>query len=99
MICTADNIHQNKKRLWQAFFGVFKTYSEFDQVFTACTQDYSCCVLDQTQPAASVEGSVYWWRASPTLPPFRLCRPVYYKLHQKKPHAKAKHDTVSVVVK
>ena len=77
VICTADNIHQNKKRLWQAFFGVFQTYSEFDQVFTACTQDYSCCVLDQTQPSASVEASVFWWKASSALPPFRLCKPVF----------------------
>ena len=98
VVCTAENIHQNKKRLWQAFFGVFKTYSEFDKVFTACTKDFSCCVLDQTQPSASVQSSVFWWKASPALPPFRLCRPVYYRLHERPPPRTAS-DQVSVVVK
>ena len=36
IVCTAENIHQNKKRLWQAFFGVFPTYAQFDKVFSAC---------------------------------------------------------------
>ena len=98
IICTADNIHQNKKRLHQAFFGVFPHYADFDRAFSACTQDFSCCVLDQTQPNASIETSVFWWRASPALPPFRLCRPVLYKLHERPPAREAKED-VSVVVR
>jgi hypothetical protein len=83
VISTAENIHANKRRLWQSFFGVFRTYSEFDQVFSAATQDWSCIVLDQTQPSASVASSVFWWKADPVLPPFRLGRPVFFKLHER----------------
>lgn len=98
IVCTAENIHANKKRLWQCFFGVFETYSDFDRVFTACTKDFSCCVLDQTQPNATIDSSVFWWKASPTLPPFRLCRPVFFRLHENPPARPAKDD-VSVLVK
>lgn len=87
VICCAENIHSNKKKLWQAFFGIFKTYAEFDSVFTACTRDYSCIVLDQTQPSASVLNSIYYFRADlkAEAAPFRLCKPVFWKLHTRPP--------------
>ena len=97
LFCTAENIHQNKKRLWQAFFGVFKTYNEFDQVFTACTRDFSVCVLDQTQPSATIANSVYWWKASPTLPPFRLGRPIFFSSTLIPPEKKEDHKSVQVI--
>lgn len=98
LFATAENIHANKKRLWQAFYGVFKTYNEFDQVFTACTRDYSVCVLDQTQPSATIANSVFWWKASPSLPPFRLGKPIFFSMSKEPPRKKEEeHWSVQVV--
>ena len=85
IVCCAENIHANKRALWQCFFGLIPTYQEFDRLFTACTQNYSCCVLDQTQPAASIENSVYWFKGDVKAPPFRMCKPVMWRMHKKKP--------------
>lgn len=82
VFATADSIHQNKKRLFNAFFGCFDRYSVFDACFSQLTKDYNVIVLDNTRTTNSIEESVFWWKASPSLPPFRLCRPVYEKLSQ-----------------
>ena len=87
VIATAENIHANKQRLWKCFFGIFKTYSEFDQVFSQVTRDYACIVLDQTQPSASIENSVFWYKAdlTETAAPFKLGRSVYWRLDRNPP--------------
>jgi hypothetical protein len=83
IVACAENIHANKRALWQCFFGIIPTYQEFDTLFTACTRDYSCIVLDQTQPSASIENSIFWFRADVNAPPFRMCKPVFWTLHRK----------------
>lgn len=96
VVCCAENILANKKALWQCFFGLIPSYQEFDRIFTACTQDYSCIVLDQTQPSASVENSVFWYKADIDAPPFRMCKPCMWTMHKRQPAPKAE-DAVSVL--
>ena len=98
VICCAENIHANKRALWQCFFGLIPSYQEFDRIFTACTREYSCIVLDQTQPSASLENSVYWFRADIHAPPFRMCKPIMWKMHRLKPPPDAKTDDALSVV-
>ena len=78
--CTACGNHQEKRKLYQSFFGVFSSYHAFDAVFTQCTSDWKCIVLDQTQPSPSVENSVFWFKADVEAEkaPFRLCKPIFW---------------------
>ena len=97
VICTAENIHTNKRKLWQSFFGVFKSYQHFDAVFSQLTSDYSCIVLDQTQPSASVSNSIFWYKADlkAQAAPFRLCKSVFWHF-QERPPEKKKADVMII---
>ena len=93
VVCTACGNHQEKRKLYQAFFGVFETYRAFDQCFTQATSDWRCIVLDQTQPSPSIENSVFWFKADleAEKAPFRLCKPIFWRFaaHPPRPHQKA----------
>ena len=78
-----ENILSNKQRLYRYFFGMFATYDEFARVLDACTQNYECLVLDNTTPSNDVSNNVFWYRANPQLPPFRMCKPVFWRLDQR----------------
>lgn len=80
IICCADNIHANRRRIWNYFAGVVPTYREFDMLMKSCTQDHSCMVIDNSNPSATVETSIFHWKARLNPEPFKLCKPVFWKL-------------------
>lgn len=98
VICTACGNHQEKRKLYQSFFGVFKTYSSFDQCFTQCTSDWRCIVLDQTQPSPNIENSVFWFKADLEAEkvPFRLCKSVFWQFAANPPRQKKTADVLVV---
>ena len=70
---------QNRKRLWSSYFGLMPL-AQFNAVFDAATEAYGALVLNQTVPSNEVRECVFWYRAKPAMPPFRLTNEVYYKL-------------------
>ena len=98
VVCTACGNHQEKRKLFQSFFGVFKSYSSFDQVFTQLTSDRKCIVLDQTQPSPSVENSIYWFKADleAEKASFRLCKPIFWRFAAHPPLPKKQTDVLTV---
>ena len=87
VICTACGNHQEKRKLFHSFFGVFPDYATFDIIFQSCTQNFSCIVLDQTQASPSILNSIYYFKADlkAEAAPFKLCKPVFWKLHKRGP--------------
>jgi hypothetical protein len=61
-----ENIVDNQKKLYQHFFGIFPKFSQFQDVFIECTEDYSCLVLDNTSKSNKITDCVYWYRANPS---------------------------------
>ena len=96
IICCADNIHANRKRIWNYFAGVVPTYREFDAIMQSCTQDHSCLVIDNSNPSASVQNSIFHWKARLHPPPYKLCKPVFWKLDSKRPSSKQASDVLVV---
>ena len=78
-----ENILTNRQKLYKYFFGQFARFDDFDKVMTACTQDYKTLVLDGTIPSTDVHDSVMWFKASLDVPPFRLCRPVFWAMSKR----------------
>lgn len=62
----------NRLRLWKYFFGMFASYQEFEKVYTACTGNYECMVLDNTCKSNVVTDKVFYFRASVDIPRFRV---------------------------
>ena len=77
-----DTVISNKQRLWKYFFGMFETYQDFSRVMDTCCEDYGCLVLDNTAKSNAVEHCVFWWKANPTMPHFRLGREVFWRMDQ-----------------
>jgi len=79
VIVLRDSILANKRRLYEYFFGMFPSLSEFTKVFDSCTQNYGAMVLDKTSPSTKLKDCVKWYRASKDVPQFKIGKPIFYK--------------------
>lgn len=75
-----ENIIANKSKLHKYFFGMFDKFDDFSRVMDRCTENFGCIVLDNTAPTGRLEDSVFWYKATLDLPPFKMGKPLYWKL-------------------
>lgn len=97
VVATSENVHQNKKRLHQAFYGCFERYSDFDATFSQVTRNYAVAVLDQTDPGSDIASQLFWYRASTKGPKFTIGKRVYWRL-QEEHREKTKSKTALSIV-
>lgn len=60
-----EDFHNNKRKLYEHYCGMFPSYSSFEQVFTTLTDDYGCMVIDNRKRVADITKKVYWYKAVP----------------------------------
>jgi len=77
-----ENVIQNREKLYKAFFGIFPTFDMFNQVMTACTENYECLVLDNTSKSNRIEDCVFWYKAA-VRKNFRIGSPQIWNFHKK----------------
>lgn len=70
----------NRQKLYKFFFGQFTKFDEFDRVMTACTQNYSALIMDNTIASTKVDESIFWYKAHMDVPSFRLGSASFWKL-------------------
>ena len=75
-----EKISKNRQKLYENFFGVFADYRSFDKTMRACTQNYECLVLDNTQPNSDLDKTVFYYKAPLNLPSFKVGRSVFHEL-------------------
>lgn len=80
VIALRENTVNNKKKLFEYFFGLFPNFKEFDRVFMKCTANFGALVIDKTQPTADIKNCLFHYTAMDSLPSFRVGRPIYFKL-------------------
>ena len=81
VICTRDVIISNRTKLWKYFFGMFSRYEDFSRVFDKCTENFSTIVMDNTVARSTkIEDCVFWYRADPDPPPFRMGNEIFWKM-------------------
>ena len=83
VFCLKDNVMTSKEKLWKFFFGMFGDFRDFNKTFSACTEGFDCIVLDNNAKSNNVADCVFWYRAEPSLPAFRLGRSVYWDLDRR----------------
>jgi hypothetical protein len=76
-----EPIVQNRKRLYENFFGIFPSFEMFEQVLKVCTENYECLVLDNTSKSNKIEDCVFFYR-SPIRKNFRIGSPAMWRFHQ-----------------
>jgi hypothetical protein len=84
-----ENILQNREKLYKSFFGIFPTFDMFNQVMTACTENYECLVLDNTSKSNKIEDCVFWYKAG-LHKNFKIGSPQFWKYH--KSNYNPRHD-------
>jgi len=77
-----ENVIQNREKLYKAFFGIFPTFDMFNQVMTACTENYECLVLDNTSKSNKIQDCVFWYKAK-IRQNFRIGSPALWNYHKK----------------
>ena len=92
-----DPIIQNRKKLHLAYFGQLP-FDGFSQCFEACTDSYGSIVLNQTLPTNSPDECLFWYRAKPTLPSFRMCNKAIWKVALRPPPPQKDKQQVEVHV-
>jgi hypothetical protein len=61
---TYEKLPVNRRRLYDTFNNVFHTFTEFDAVMQALTQDYTMMVLSNIFNASdSIQENVFWYKA------------------------------------
>lgn len=76
-----ENVLQNREKLYKSFFGIFPTFDMFNQVMTACTENYECLVLDNTSKSNKIEDCVFWYKAR-MRGGFRIGSPAIWNYHR-----------------
>lgn len=74
-----DNIIQNRKKTFESFAGMFKTFDMFCEVMDQCTENYECLVIDISAKSNKLEDQVFWYKAEPT-PNFKMCPQRFWDL-------------------
>jgi len=83
-----ENVIQNREKLYKSFFGIFPTFSMFNQAMDSCTENYECLVLDNTSKSNKIEDCVFWYKAS-LRKNFRIGSAEMWNYHKK--HYNPKH--------
>lgn len=75
-----ENIFANRKRLYEAYAGMFPNLDMFNQVMDQCTENYECLVIHNNAKSNKLEDQVFWYKAN--MPPqFRIGAPQFWQYH------------------
>lgn len=58
-----DSSAINKKKLWDNYANMFPSLAMFEKVFSECTKNYCCMVIDNRKPTDTIQEQVFWYRA------------------------------------
>ena len=78
VIALKEPIKQNRVNLFKHYFGCFDNLKQFESVFSMYTNNYGCLVIDKTIPSNNVCDIVKYYQAPANIPPFKLCKQVYW---------------------
>lgn len=93
--------HDNRRKMFKAYFGVFPDYDVFNDVLVATTAEHHCLVLDTSSKSSKVENSIFYFKATFELPKFTLGDPIfiaYHEMYYKNPRAQALQEAQAKTV-
>ena len=76
-----ENIHANRKRIFEQYAGMFPSFDIFNQVMDQCTENFECLVINNNSKSNKLEDQVFWYKASPH-DDFKIGHPSIWKYHQ-----------------
>lgn len=55
----------NRKRIYDNYAGMFRTFEAFCQVMDQCTENYECLVINNNSKSNRLQDQVFWYKAEP----------------------------------
>tara|TARA_Y100000389_G_scaffold202464_1_gene247834 strand:- start:2672 stop:3586 length:915 start_codon:yes stop_codon:yes gene_type:complete len=87
VVLLRDTARQNRKKLYDAFCGIFDSFDAFNTVFADLTANYGCIVINNCSKSNSIDDAadppVMWYRATLGLPRFSLGSRTFWQLHRR----------------
>ena len=71
-----------RTKVYKDFFGMLKNQNDFNAVLDACTEGYSCLVLDTRIAMRDPANSLFFYTADLHPGDFRVGRPVFFTLSE-----------------
>ena len=84
-----ENIHANRKRIYEQYAGMFPSLEIFNQVMDQCTENFECIVINNNSKSNKLDDQVFWYKAD-THADFKIGHPDFWKYHQD--HYNPNHD-------
>jgi hypothetical protein len=78
-----DNSHNNKKRLYEHYAGIFPNYKIFNKIFEELTINYKCMVIDNKIKSNRLEDVIHWYKADMSSKK-NVCSSTIWNYHKKK---------------
>jgi hypothetical protein len=76
-----ENIIGNRKRIYDCYAGMFKSFDMFCQVMDQCTENFECLVINNNATSNKLEDQVFWYKADGH-EKFTIGAPEFWKLSQ-----------------
>ena len=76
-----ENVVSNRIKLWKYFFGGFENYDDFANVFTQCTENNECMVIDNTVKSNELSDMIFWYKATLDLPDYKVGDSKMWRVH------------------
>lgn len=77
-----ENIQKNRKRLYENYAGMFKSFSDFCIALDALTENYGCMVINNRTTSNKLEDQVFYYKAK-VHEPFKMCSPQLWQFSEK----------------
>ena len=77
-----EAVTQQRKRLYESYYGIIPTFSDFCTVLDMTTESFGALVMLNSVNSNKFQDCLRWYRAKPSLPPFRLVNDCFYFLAQ-----------------
>jgi hypothetical protein len=71
-VFTMENSKSVRERIWKQFAGVFESFDAFEAAFKQLTKDWKVMVIDMRCKSYDPSESVFWYKADPDLPVFKV---------------------------
>lgn len=92
IILLKDNV--NRDKLYKTFFQMIPTFSQFNMIMDACTDDFKALILDNTSTSTAISDCVYWYKAKPRVS-FRIGHASFYQYTPSKKPRKTRDSSTT----
>jgi hypothetical protein len=75
-----EPVQSNRHRIWANYASMFPTFESFCMVLDQTTEDFHCLVINNNAKSNKLTDMVFWYKANPRRPPYKLCAKEYWDL-------------------